>query len=146
MYFTVLGLHILAATIWTGGHLILATIILPRALKARDPGLLLGFEEGYEKIGMPALVVQVLTGVWMAWQMVPELARWIQPQDGLEAAITVKLALLATTALLALNARFRVIPCLSAETLPLMGWHIRAVTVISVLFVLTGVLLRSGGF
>ncbi|TDO16827.1 MULTISPECIES: hypothetical protein [Halomonas] len=29
-------LHLLGATVWTGGHLVLAATILPRVLKGRD--------------------------------------------------------------------------------------------------------------
>ena len=38
-------LHILGATVWTGGHLILAATVLPQALKHRDPDLIHQFEE-----------------------------------------------------------------------------------------------------
>jgi putative copper export protein len=58
MYGLLLFLHILAATIWTGGHIVLATVVLPRALRERSPESLLQFERGYEKIGIPALLVQ----------------------------------------------------------------------------------------
>ena len=51
MYGLLLLLHILAATIWTGGHIVLSTIVLPRALRERSPEPLLQFERGYEKIG-----------------------------------------------------------------------------------------------
>jgi uncharacterized membrane protein len=30
-------LHTLGATVWTGGHLVLAATVLPSALKHRDP-------------------------------------------------------------------------------------------------------------
>lgn len=146
MYLTIMALHLLGATIWTGGHLVLALTVLPRALRARDPDILLDFEQGFEKIGIPALVIQVTTGLWLAWQISPGVGTWLSPQDGLEAGISLKLGLLLATALLAMNARFRVIPNLTAETLPLMGWHIRAVTVFAVLFALTGLVLRTGGF
>ena len=76
MYSCVLLIHVLAATVWTGGHLVLATTVLPRALAARDPRILLDFESGYERIGMPALVLQVLTGLWMAHAMLPDVATW----------------------------------------------------------------------
>lgn len=146
MYFTLMSLHLIGATIWTGGHLVLALIILPRALQSRDPEILLQFEERFERIGMPALVIQILSGLWLAYQILPEPWEWLTPSDGLGAAITLKLSLLFLTACLALNARFRVIPTLSAQTLPMMGWHIRAVTTLSVLFVLAGLVLRTGGF
>jgi len=44
MYGIFLFLHILAATVWTGGHLMLATIVLPRVLRERSPDELLRFE------------------------------------------------------------------------------------------------------
>lgn len=145
MFFTITAIHLLGAAIWTGGHLVLAFTVLPRALKAQDPGILTDFEQGFEKIGMPALIAQVATGIWLALQHVPDPWNWISLAGGSDSAVTVKLALLLTTFALAANARFRVIPRLSAETLPLMGWHIRAVTLIAVLFVLTGLFLRTGG-
>ena len=52
---------------------------------------------------------------------------------------------LLCTALIAAHARLRVIPRLSADTLPLMAWHVAAVTLLSVGFVAVGVSLRFGG-
>ncbi|WP_300520066.1 CopD family protein [Aliiroseovarius sp.] len=145
MLWLILTFHVLGASIWTGGHLVLATTVLPRALTAGDPGILLRFEQGFERIGIPALVVQVATGLWLASQ-VSDPGRWLSFADPVSAAVGVKLCLLAATALFAANARFRVIPTLSAESLPLMGWHIRAVTLFSVVFVMAGVWIRTGGF
>lgn len=145
-FWLLLFLHVLGATIWTGGHLALSFIVLPQALKARDPQILLNFEEGFERIGMPALFIQITTGFWMAWQISPGVATWFAFSDPIAAAIGIKLVLLLTTAGFAINARFRVIPTLSPETLPLMAWHIRTVTALSIVFVATGVFLRTGGF
>lgn len=144
MYSYVLLLHILAATVWTGGHLILATTVLPRALAARDPGILLDFESGYERIGMPALLIQVVSGLWMAYTMVPDVAAWFAAETPPAILIAIKIALLATTVVMALDARFRIIPNLSAETLPIMARRITLVTMVSVLFVLVGVSFRGG--
>ena len=132
----------IGATIWTGGHLALAW--LPRVLRERSPEQLLRFEQGYERIGMPALAVQVVTGLWMAWRFVPDLGAWLSLDTRVARAIALKLGLLLT-ALIAAHARFRVMPRLSAETLPLMGWHVAAVTMVSVVFVAVGVSLRFGG-
>ncbi|MFD1709631.1 copper resistance protein CopD [Ottowia sp. GY511] len=145
MYATALFLHVLGATIWTGGHLVLALAWLPRVVRERSPEQLLRFEQGYERIGMPALVVQVVTGVWMAWQMVPSVGAWLSPETPVARAIALKLGLLVLTALIATHARRRVIPRLTAATLPLMAWHVAAVTLISVAFVAVGVSLRFGG-
>ena len=89
MYGWVIFLHVLAATVWTGGHLVLATTVLPRALRQRSPQRLLDFEQGYERIGMPALLVQVATGLWMAQQMVPGVPAWLAPETPLARAVCV---------------------------------------------------------
>lgn len=146
MYSTVLLLHILAATVWTGGHLVLATTVLPRALKQGDVRILLDFESAYERIGMPALIIQVLTGLWMAYTLVPDVGRWLSLADRPATLVAAKLALLTVTVLTALDARLRVIPHLTAQTLPAMGRRIGIVTVTSVLFVVVGVSFRGGLF
>ena len=145
MYALMLFLHLLGATVWTGGHLVLALTWLPRVLRERSPEQLLRFEQGYERIGMPALVLQIVTGLWMAYQMVPSVAQWLSPDTPVARAIALKLVLLLCTALIAAHARLRVIPRLSADTLPLMAWHVGAVTLLSVGFVAVGVSLRFGG-
>ncbi len=110
MHTTFLVLHVLAATIWTGGHLVLATTILPKVLKTKDIDKLLDFEGGYEKIGIPALLVQVVTGFYLAYQLVPDLGKWFSFSDHLPLHVGIKLILLILTAILALNANFRLIP------------------------------------
>ena len=145
MYALMLFLHVLGATVWTGGHLVLALTWLPRVLRERSPEQLVRFEQGYERIGMPALVLQIVTGLWMAYQMVPSVAQWLSPDTPVARAIALKLVLLLCTALIAAHARLRVIPRLSADTLPLMAWHVGAVTLLSVGFVAVGVSLRFGG-
>ena len=57
-----LFLHLLGATVWVGGHLFIAIKLLPTALRTGDKTALLNFERNYESIGMPALIVQVITG------------------------------------------------------------------------------------
>ena len=145
MYAAVIFLHVLGATVWTGGHLVLAFTVLPRALRQRSPQVLLDFEQGYERVGMPALAVQIVTGLWMARQMVPDVGAWLAPDTPVAQAIALKLVLLLITALIAAHARLRVIPRLSAASLPLMAWHVAAVTLLSVLFVAVGVSFRFGG-
>jgi putative copper export protein len=146
MYGAILLLHILSATIWTGGHLVLAVTVLPRVLRERSPARLLEFESAYERIGMPALVVQVATGLWLAHRMVPEPGRWLAFDDPVASLVGVKLLLLATTVGFALDARLRVIPHLSDRNLVALAWHIVPVTVVSVLFVVVGVAFRTGWF
>ncbi|WP_020563240.1 CopD family protein [Methylosarcina fibrata] len=143
MYSYVLLAHVLAATVWTGGHLVLAFTVLPRALAAQDPKILLDFESEFERIGMPALLVQVVSGLWMAHLLVPDFSAWITASTPQGKLVALKLALLIVTVLTALDARFRVIPNLSASTLPAMAHRIVLVTMASVGFVLVGVSFRG---
>lgn len=144
MYSYVLLAHVLGATIWTGGHLVLASAVLPRALASRDPAILLAFESGFERIGMPALLVQVVTGAWMAHALRPDVIGWLSLADPISRLITLKLGLLLATVLVALDARLRIIPRLSARTLPALARRVVLVTALSVGFVVAGVSFRAG--
>jgi len=146
MYNFILLLHLLGATLWTGGHLVLALAILPRALRNQEPGVILEFESGYEKIGMPALLVQVLTGLWLAHRLMPDWIQWFAADNTISRLILVKIMLLAVTVIIAAHARLRIIPRLGTGNLNLLAGHIIAVTILSVLFVVTGLGFRSGGF
>jgi hypothetical protein len=44
-------------------------------MRAKDAAIVHEFEEGFEKLGIPALLVQVITGVWMALQWLPSSAQ-----------------------------------------------------------------------
>lgn len=138
-------LHVLAATIWVGGHLVLAIGILPAVLKNRDFDLLQSFESRYEKVGMPALLILVITGIYMALNYLP-FVQWFDFSNHLSKHISLKLIWLGLTVVFALNARFRVIPNLSAKTLPVMGFHIISVTLLSILFLITGLSFRLNFF
>lgn len=129
---------------WTGGHLVLAITVLPRALSRRDARVLREFEEPFERIGIPALIVQVLTGVWLAAQFAP-VSRWLAFGNPLEARIGVKLILLALTVLLALHARLRVIPRLDDSRLALLATHIVIVTILAIALVVVGASFQTGG-
>lgn len=144
MHGYILLLHLLGASIWTGGHLLLALTVLPKALRTRSVEEVACFESGFERIGVPALAVQVLTGLWLAHAALPDISLWFDPDVPVARPIMVKLVLLASTLVLAADARLRVIPRLSADTLKGLAWHIVAVTLIAVLFLATGVSFRSG--
>jgi len=49
--------HALAATVWTGGHLVLDLGVLPRALRERSAAQIRAFEEPFEPLGLTALAV-----------------------------------------------------------------------------------------
>ena len=65
-------LHTLSATIWTGGHLILAVTVLPKALKNRDEKAIENFEGNFETLGLISLAIQVITGLGLTWIYFPQ--------------------------------------------------------------------------
>lgn len=143
MYNLILVLHILAATIWTGGHLFLVLGLLPKVLKTNDYQMLLDFERVYERVGIPALLIQVVSGFYLAYRLVPDISRWFSFSDHLSIHVGVKLLLLLGTICLALVANFVIIPNLSkGNNLKIMSVLAFIVTIFAVLFVVVGVSFR----
>ena len=145
VYKLVVLIHVLFSSIWVGGHLILALGFLPRALKQKDPGIIEQFESRYEPIGLASLVIQVITGLWLAIFYDSRPLEWFTFQGNLATHLALKVILILLTLLLALHARFRIIPNLKPENLKALAFHIIAVTVIGVLLVILGVSIRTGG-
>jgi putative copper export protein len=146
MYGLLVLLHVLGAAVWTGGHLVLAIAVLPRVLRDRDVKGLLAFEGAFERIGMPALVIQILTGLLLAHRALPDVSQWFRFQHPVSHLVAGKLLLLGLTLALAAHARLRLIPSLDEHKLKALAWHIVPVTVIAVLFVVLGVEFRTGLF
>ncbi|WP_296237782.1 CopD family protein [Psychrobacter sp. UBA5136] len=144
MFNYLLILHLLGAAIWVGGHLILALVILPKVLSSRNLDALLQFEGQFEKIGMPALGLQIVTGLWMAHNLLPNTSAWFAFDNDISILIGMKLSLLLLTALVAMHARFWIIPRLSADNLNGFAINISLVTLFSVAFVVVGTLFRTG--
>jgi putative copper export protein len=145
VYRLLVVLHLLGATVWVGGHLVLSLVVLPRALRARDASIVAQFESGYERIGLPALLLQVVTGLWLALHWVPDFRTWLVPASLHAWLVLVKLGLLAATLALAAHARFRLVPALDARALSTLAYHIVGVTLLGVAMLITGVAIRTGG-
>jgi len=114
-------------------------------MKNKEVESILAFEKNYEPIGIPALLTQVITGILLALHVGigPEL--WFSFSNPVEKVISVKLLLLLATAALAIHARFFIIPKLSRENLPYLASHIITVSILSLGFVLMGLIIRMGG-
>jgi putative copper export protein len=143
--FWLVFLHLLGASIWVGGHLILASRYVPEVLKTSNTELLKSFEQRYEKIGIPALLVQVATGVALAWLKGVPPWRWFHFHSGIEILVSYKLILLLATLALGLHARLVLIPSLNSKTLRALAWHVRLVTLLAVLLLMIGTWISSGG-
>lgn len=138
-------LHIVGASIWVGGHLVLSLAILPGALRSRDPSIVRDFEARYERIGIPSLAAQVVTGLLLAYRWIPSPAEFLPPSSPQAWFIAVKLGLLAVTILIAIHARLRVVPTLHEGNLNSLAYHAFAVTALGLALVVMGVAIRTGG-
>jgi putative copper export protein len=138
-------LHVLGATIWTGGHLVLALVILPMARRARDARIILEFEAAYERLAVPALLVQLATGPWLALLAKPENVSWSDLATFPVSYVALKLLLVLGILALAVHAKRSVLPRLGAEDFGNYGIHVWAVTLLSVGLVAIGVVLATEG-
>lgn len=142
-------IHLLSATVWVGGHLLICLGYLPQAMKEKNPQIILNYEKKYEPIGMTSLVLLVITGILMAYQYGVSIEYWFQFSTPIEKVVSSKLVLLLLTVAFALSAQFRVLPKLNkgaVEKLPEMAFHIISVTTIGVLMLIFGSFIRFGGF
>lgn len=141
-------LHLIAATIWIGGHLYLCICILPKALRKKNAEELLKFEKGYEPLGLTALAVLITTGIWMALKFGITPSLWFSFNSPIEKVVSIKLLLLLLTISFALSAQIRIIPKLKrgdSEKLVEMAFHIIGITFIGVAMLVLGTFVRYGG-
>lgn len=149
MSFWLLFLHILGACIWIGGHLYLVLTVLPKAIAQQDTQLLLNFEASFEKLGMTALITQVITGIIMANKLLPDWSQLFDHSQDMPLLITLKLTWLVLTIITAISAQLIVIPKIKKDLQnpklrKVFAGHIGFITLLSLAFLVTGVLFRTG--
>ena len=142
----VLILHLLAATIWVGGHLFLAIRFLPEAMKKKEASILRNFKDKFEPIGLPALIILLITGIMMAYDYDVTFTKWFSFSNGVEKVVSIKLILLFTTMAMAINAQLFVFPKVKSDKLLPVAIQIITITVIGVIMLVLGSLVRVGGF
>lgn len=148
MHHLLLIIHLIAATIWVGGHLVLAIGYMPRALKYKDFSYIGNFEKKYEPIGMPSLLMLVITGISMAYDYDAGLKSWFSFSNSIETVVSLKLSCLLLSVCFAISAQTRVLPKLrkgNLSKLPEMAVHITSVTLLGVTMVILGSFVRYGG-
>lgn len=138
-------LHLIAATIWIGGHIILSLRYLPKAIKQKDITIISNFEKSFEPIGIPALLILLISGVLLSFQYGIQFSSWFSFSNPIEKIISIKLILLLSIILLAIHARVFIIPKLSLVSLPILMWHIILVTTLSITMLVLGTFVRYGG-
>ena len=81
-----LTLHVLAATIWVGGQIVLAALMGP--LRRAAPAAIVPAARAFAWVSWPAFAVLILTGGWM-------LAGAGDASDAYQTTLMIKLALVA---------------------------------------------------
>ena len=79
-----LVLHLLAATIWVGGHFFLILRILPSTLQQKDISILSDFRLKFGKIGMHSLLILVVTGILLAYDYNVPISDWFSFSNPIE--------------------------------------------------------------
>lgn len=138
-------IHLIAATIWIGGHLTLSIVFLPVALRQKEPQIILNFERKFEPLGISALIALVITGIWMAYDFGVSYESWFNFIGSLEKVVSIKLLLLMLTIILALYTQIYVIPNLNKYNINKIAFSIISVTLIGITMLILGSTIRYGG-
>ncbi|MFD2942406.1 copper resistance protein CopD [Flavobacterium notoginsengisoli] len=141
----ILIIHLLAATVWVGGHLLLSISYLPKALRKKDPQIILNFEKKFERLGMSSLALLIFTGIWMSYDFGVTIETWFDFSGGFEKVVSAKLVLLFLTFVCAICAQLYFIPNLNQYNMKIMSLIILTVTLIGVAMLVLGSTLRYGG-
>lgn len=133
--------QIIAATIWTGGPLVLESRYSPKALKIDDFQITKGSDSQFKPIGLPSLLILVVAGIYFTMEDATgffdlDFNRHYTNHNAL------KLGLLFSTVLLALHARLVITP---KKVLEALAVPISAATLLSVLCVVVGFSSKSRG-
>lgn len=140
-----LVLHLLAATIWVGGHFFLILRILPSTLQQKDISILSDFRLKFGKIGMPSLFILVVTGILLAYDYNVPISDWFSFSNPIEKIVSIKLLLLFISLSLAVHAQKVVFPKLTSNRMLPAIVEIIIVTLIAVSMLILGSLVRVGG-
>lgn len=141
----ILIFHLLAATVWVGGHLFLSIRYLPEALKKKDASVLVNFKDKFEPVGLPSLLILLITGILMAYHYDVTFTKWFSFSNGIEKIVSTKLLLLFISVGMAINAQLFVFPKVKSENLRPVAFQIITITVIGVAMLVLGSLVRIGG-
>lgn len=138
-------LHLLAATIWVGGHLLLLLRFVPKAIKSKSLEELSAFRKNYEPVGMPSLFILIITGILMAYDYNITFEKWFLFENSIEKIVSIKLILLFISLTLAFITLKFVLPSINKISPFILYCIIFLVTTIAVTMLVLGSLVRIGG-
>ena len=138
-------IHLLAATIWVGGHLILLLLYVPKAIKTKSLEELSIFRKNFEPVGMPSLFILIITGILMAYDYNITFEKWFLFENSIEKIVSIKLILLLISLTLAFITIKFVLPSINKISPFILYFIIFLVTTIAVTMLVLGSLVRIGG-
>lgn len=144
IYGTLVVLHLLAACVWLGGHVLLASVLKQGVLDGRNPDTIYRIESLYDRVGVPALVVQLFTGLFLAYLHVPDVGQWLAFDGPMGRLIGLKLFLQALALGIALDLRVRRFARVGSSGLSSLRWHVALIVLFSAASVFVGASFRIG--
>lgn len=145
LYKAMVMLHVFGACVWIGGHIVLIAMVLPKAMREADPKPVLDFERGYGRLGLAALIVQLLTGLWLANRWIGDWSTVFSEPTPQGHLILSKLTVLIITVGLAGFTYHSVLPRVEERGLRAFALLSGAATMLAVVMLILGVGIRTGG-
>ena len=133
-------LHIIAASIWAGGYIILSISILPKSIRQKSTDLIQNFNKSFHTISMIALTIQIITGFRLATLLLP-MSNWAEFSNPVALGINTKFLLLFLTVISIIIEK---IYLKKSNNINFTAFMIIFITILSVIFIYTGISIRIG--
>lgn len=82
--------HALAEAGWNGDHLVLELGVLSRVLRVQSAAQIRALEEVFEPLGLTALAIPVLAGLWIGCIFLPDFRGLFNPANPIGMLVRVK--------------------------------------------------------
>ncbi|MBI2213291.1 MAG: hypothetical protein HYU52_06560 [Acidobacteria bacterium] len=145
LYKLVIIVHILGAAVLVGTNLVLLLSVIPKAKKENDLGVVRGFLGGVGQMGVHALAVQLITGLWLASPQFKGISAAFQSREVFATHVVAKIVIMVVITALVVVMRRKIAPKLSMETLGGFTSTVGIITLLGITMVALGVGLRTGG-
>lgn len=146
---TLLFLHVMSACIWFGGYVVLFFIVLPKAKREGKPEVFIEFEQSFQRIGLPALLAQCITGPILAMHFYSNPIDWFKFQTPHQDHIASKIIFLVIILLLVMRTRMNTVPRLRAgdpKAMKSAKWITGWILFLSFSNIMMGMSVNTNGF
>ena len=145
LYKLLVILHILGAAVLVGTNLVVMLSVIPKAKKANDVGVIRGYLGGVGQMGVHALAVQLITGLWLASPQFKGISAAFQMKEVFATHVVAKVVIMIVITVLIIVLRRKIAPNLTMENLGGFTMTVGLVTLLGIAMVALGVGLRTGG-